>query len=219
MFGKKYYGLDTQRLTKVLAYFIEIYLRTDENSVIKNYKSLERILRGNILFEYTMLTDFSDGNLKALGGFRKSILDKWCEYISYATADVISSYLTKQPVMFKNRSSFIKTLISLKKSNIYEMAKARKENDFGYFFSIIPEEYLKKIAIFSLAFENSNKDSEAILRKYQLESEIYRYISYLYYDNKMQIFNKEEQEELVYRLLKLSKTFYNPDIKLDCGLI
>ena len=59
------------------------------------------------------------------------------------------------------------------------------EDDFEYFFSIIPDEYLKKISLFSIAFENSKKDSEAILRKYQLEAEIYRYISYLYYDNKM----------------------------------
>ena len=186
---------------------------------MRNYKSLERAFKINSLFEYTMLTDFSDGNLKALGGFRKSILDKWCEYISYATADVISSYLTREAVLFKSRSSFIKTLMKLKKSNVYEMANARRNNDFEYFFSIIPEEYLKKIALFSIALENSIKDCEAILRKYQLEAEIYRYISYLYYEKKMQVFSKEEQEELVYRLLKLSKTFYNPDIKLDCGLI
>lgn len=204
---------------KVLAYFIEIYLRTDETAIMYNYKQLEKAFKINIFFEYTMLTDFSDGNLKALGGFRKSILDKWCEYISYATADVISSHLTHEPVMFKNRSSFVKTLMILKKSNVYELVKAKRKNDFEYFFSIIPEEYLKKISLLSLALENSRKDCEAILRKYQLEAEIYRYISYLYYDNKMQVFGKEEQEEIVYRLLKLSKTHYNPDIKLDCGLI
>ncbi|MBQ8380149.1 MAG: hypothetical protein IJX34_04955 [Clostridia bacterium] len=204
---------------KVLAYFIEIYLRTDDVAVIYNYKGLKNIFKNNLFFEYTMLTDFSDGNLKALGGFRKSILDKWCEYISYATADIISSHLTQQPVMFKNRCSFVKTLIKLKKSNIYEMANARKKNDLGYFFSIIPEEYLKKIALFSMALENSTKDSQAILRKYQLEAEIYRYISCLYYDKKMQVFSKDEQEELVCRLLKLSRTPYNPDIKLNCGLI
>ncbi|MBO5476820.1 MAG: hypothetical protein J6A15_03580 [Clostridia bacterium] len=187
--------------------------------MFSNYKTLERSFKVNNFFEYTMLTDFADGNLKALGGFRKSILDKWCEYISYAASDVISSYLTKEQPMFKSRSSFIRTIMMLKKSNIYEMAKAKRKNDFEYFFSIIPDEYLKKISLFSIAFENSKKDCEAILRKYQLEAEIYRYISYLYYDNKMQLFSKEEQEEIVYRLLKLSKTFYNPDIKLDCGLI
>lgn len=88
-------GIDSKRLVKALAFLIEEYLSKDEERVFENYKMLESAMKKNKNFEYTMLTDFSSESLPYIGGFRRSILEKWCGYIDYASSDLISSYITR----------------------------------------------------------------------------------------------------------------------------
>ena len=74
---------------------------------------LRKSIKINNKFEYTMLTDFSDGNMPAIGGFRKSILDKWCCYLDFASADLISSYITEKNYILHKRFELIKIQILL----------------------------------------------------------------------------------------------------------
>ncbi len=191
----------------------------DEDKVIENYKKLENAIKRNNNFEYTMLTDFGDNNLPNIGGFRKSILEKWCSYIDYASSDLISSYVTKSDTIFKRRSKFLKALLRLRNSNIFDMVTNKRKGNFEYIFSIIPEEYAKKICLFAMIMENSDPYIKYLIFKYKTEIEMYRYISYLFYEKKFDFFSLDDQYDIIESLLSVSNTLYNPDIKLDCGLI
>ena len=166
-----------------------------------------------------MLTDFSDGNLPSIGGFRKSILDKWCYYLDFASADLISSYVTGKKYLYSRRSKFLKLLLKINNSSILEMVDNKRENNLQFIYNMIPEEYCKKISLFSIVLENTTNQTRRLLTRFELEIEIYRYISYLFYMKKFEKFKYDEVEDIISKLLKQSYTLYNPDIKLDCGII
>lgn len=176
-------------------------------------------MKRNNNFEYTMLTDFSKNNLPYIGGFRRSVLEKWCSYIDYASSDLISSYVTKSDTLFKRRSRLLNTLLKLKNSNIIELVANKRKSNFEYIFSIIPEEYAKQVCLFAMLLENSDSYTKYLIFKYKAEIEIYRYISYLFYEKKFDSFSLDEQYDMIESLLSVSNTLYNPNIKLDCGLI
>ena len=67
--------------------------------------------------------------------------------------------------------------------------------------------------------ENSDTHTKYLIFKYKTEIEIYRYISYLFYENVFNTFDENEKYCIIELLLNVSNTLYNPDIKLDCGLI
>lgn len=206
-------------LIKVLAYLIEIYLSIDEKNIYLNYSKLSETFKKNKFFEYKMLTDFSDGYLPNVGGFRKSILDKWCYYLDFASADLISSYVTGKKYLFSRRSKFLKLLLKINDKSFQEMVDSKRQNNLQFIYSIMPDEYVKKISLFSIVLENTKNDTRRLISKFQLEIEIYRYISYLFYMNKFEHFKEDEKEDIISKLLKQSYTIYNPDIKLDCGII
>ena len=206
-------------LVKVLAYLIEIYVSIDEEKIFLNYSKLSEGLKKNKIFEYKMLTDFSDGNLPSIGGFRKSILDKWCYYLDFASADLISSYVTGKKYLYSRRSKFLKLLLKINNSSILEMVDNKRENNLQFIYNMIPEEYCKKISLFSIVLENTTNQTRRLLTRFELEIEIYRYISYLFYMKKFEKFKYDEVEDIISKLLKQSYTLYNPDIKLDCGII
>lgn len=208
-----------ETLEKALAFLIEIYLSIDENNIYKNYEKLSSAIKINNKFEYTMLTDLSEGYLPSIGGFRKSILDKWCCYLDFASADIISTYVTSKSELFLKRSNFMYTLLEINGYTISDMVENKRKNNLDFIYEMIPKEYYMKISLLSTALENAANDTCYILTKYKLESEIYRYISYLFYENKFKDFSQQKQEELVERLLGQSNTLYNPDIKLNCGII
>lgn len=99
------------------------------------------------------------------------------------------------------------------------MITNKRNGNFDYIFSIIPEEYAKKLCLFATILENSDVDTKYLIFKYKTEIEIYRYISYLFYQNKFEFFSSDEKYGIIKALLSISNTIYNPDIKLDCGLI
>ena len=210
---------DSRVLTKALAFLIEEYISKDEEKIFQSYKILENAIKKNRNFEYTMLTDFGGNKLPNIGGFRKSILDKWCSYIDYASSDLISSFVTNYNNIFKKISKFLKTLLKIGKSSISELVINKRKNNFEYVFSIIPEEYVKKISLFAIIMENSDSYTKYLIFKYKTEIEIYRYISYLFYENVFNTFDENEKYCIIELLLNVSNTLYNPNIKFDCGLI
>ena len=206
-------------LIKALAFLIEEYVSKNEKKVFQSYKILENAIKKNRNFEYTMLTDFGGNKLPYIGGFRRSILDKWSTYIDYASSDLISSFITNSNNIFYRRSKFLETLLEISGSNVLELAVNKRRNNHEYIFSIIPEEYLKKISLFAIFMENSDTYSKYLIFKYKTEIEIYRYISYLFYKNVFDTFDENTKCCIIELLLNMSNTLYNPNIKFDCGLI
>jgi hypothetical protein len=206
-------------LEKVLAYLIEIYLSVDEEKIILNYSILKDALKRNNKFEYMVLTDFYDGILPAIGGFRKSILDKWCCYLDFASSDLISSYITGNYYILNRRAKFLNLLLEINNYSIEDLVNNKRKNNLKFIEKIIPKEYCTKISLFSTLIENTDNSTKRMIFKYKLENEIYRYISYLFYEERLQRFNEDKREEIIEKLLSQSYTMYNPDIKLDCGII
>lgn len=211
------YGEDT--LVKALAFLIEIFLSINEEKIYMNYDMLRKSIKINNKFEYTMLTDFSDGNMPAIGGFRKSILDKWCCYLDFASADLISSYITEKNYILHKRTNFLKTLLKIHNYSIEDLVVNKRNDNLDFIEKMIPKDYCTKISLLSTVMENTDNSTRYLLSKYQLENQIYRYISYLFYENKLQRFSNDEQENLIEELLSQCNTLYNPDIKLNCGII
>lgn len=166
-----------------------------------------------------MLTDFYDGNLPAIGGFRKSILDKWCCYLDFASADIISTYITGKNYILHKRAKFLNTLLKIHNYSIEDMIKNKRENNLDFIEKIIPKDYCTKISLLSTSMENAGNTTRYLLSKYRLENQIYRYISYLFYENRLEKFSNDERENIIELLLSQSDTLYNPDIKLNCGII
>lgn len=206
-------------LEKVLAYLIEIYLSIDEEKIFLNYKRLRDIIKTNNYFEYSLLNNCIGENLPPVGGFRKSILDKWYLYLDFASADLISSYITGEKYFLNKRTKFLKVLIKANNYTFEDMVRNKRINEFKFLEKLMPIEYGSKISLLSTVLDNTDNSTIFMLNKYRLESEIYRYISYLFYENKLQKFNSDDREDIIQKLLSQSNTLYNPDFKLDCGII
>ncbi len=208
-------------IEKVLAFLIEIYLNTDEERVFASYNRLADGIKKNRYLEYSMLTDFGN-NLPNIGGFRRCLLDKWSGYLDFASADIISSYVTGYNFILNKRSSLLSTILEIFDQDIRDLVRHRRENDIEYIKEMIPDEYATKLCLFSIFMENKQGTSQYILLKYKVEIEMYRYISYLFYIGKLRVkpnTYQYENEYLIERLLAHSYTLYSSDIKLDCGLI
>ncbi len=207
--------IDDLYLQKVLAFLLDWYLSIDEKAILSNYLNFSDTIKRNPIFEYTMLTDLE--NNRPIGGFRLSILDKWCGFYSIAISDIVSSLLIKQSYFFKRRSKFLMALLNINNQDIYYFLKKREASDIKYFYSLIPEEYIKQIGLRGIIYENANKENFASyqLRKFNMEIWIYKYISFLYYSGIMDNHNEEKKEEYISELLQFCNTFYNPDTKLD----
>jgi len=206
-------------LEKVLAYLIEIYLSIDEEKIFLNYKRLKDKLKVNNHLEYSLLNNCIGENLPAIGGFRKSILDKWYLYLDFASADLISSYITGEKYFFHKRTKFLKVLIKANNYTIEDMVRNKRINDYKFLEKLMPLEYGSKISLLSTVLENTDNPTKFMLNKYRLEIEMYKYISYLFYENKLQKFGLDDREDIIQKLLSQSNTLYNPDFKLDCGII
>ncbi len=213
--------LGSATIEKTLAFLIEIYLNTDKERVLASYNRLADGIKKNRYLEYSMLTDFGN-NLPNIGGFRRCILDKWSGYLDFASTDIISSYVTGYGLLFSKRSNLLSTILEIFDQDINNLVRHRRENDIEYIKEMIPDEYATKLCLFSIFMENKQGTSQFILLKYKVEIEMYKYISYLFYIGKLRVkpnTYQYEREYLIERLLAHSYTLYNPDIKLDCGLI
>lgn len=206
-------------LEKALAYLIEIYLSIDEEKIFLNYKRLRNRIKVNNHLEYSLLTNCIDENLPDIGGFRRSVLDKWYAYLDFASADLISSYITGKKYIFHKRASFLNVLIKANNYTFEDLVRNKRNNNFRFLEQLIPREYCSKISLLSTTLENTDNSSRFLLTKYKLEIEMYRYISYLFYENKLQKFNEDDREDIIQKLLSQSHTLYNSDLKLDCGII
>lgn len=207
--------VDKKYLEKVLVFLIDWYLNIIEDAIVSNYLKISDAIFLNPNFEYTMLKDIYQ-NVR-IGGFRLSILDKWCGFFESAISDIVSSKITGCRYLYKKRAEFVDTILKINSVDFKEFITKRQKNDIDYFYSLIPEMIAKKIGFWGIVFENNESQSFAMynLKKLNLENCIYEYVSYLYYTGVMDKIVENKKEEYLTQLLKICNTFYNPDIKLD----
>ena len=206
---------DKQTIIKVLLFLLDIYLSINEEAIFSNYTKMSDGYKRNMTFDYMLPTDIYH-NIP-IGGFRLSVLDKWCGFYSVAIADIVSTYLTNTNLFFKRRAKFLKAVLKIHNQTFSDMISNREQNNMNYFYTLIPEAYARKIGYFGILFENYEFKTYSmyLVKKYQLENSIYEYISCLYYMGVMDKLSKEKQEDYISNLLQLSNTFYDENVKVD----
>ena len=102
---------DEQTIVKALLFLLDLYFAVDEVAVYSNYTKMQDGFKRNINFEYMLPIDIYKN--VPIGGFRLSILDKWCRFFAVAIADIISSRITGTSLFFKRRANFLKTMIKI----------------------------------------------------------------------------------------------------------
>ena len=206
---------DKQTIIKALLFLLDIYLSIDEEAIFSNYRKMSDSYKRNMLFDYMLPTDIYQN--VPIGGFRLSVLDKWCGFYSVAIADIVSTYLTNTNLFFKRRVKFVKTMLKIHNQTFNDMISNREQNNMNYFYTLIPERCAKKIGFFAIQFENYEFKTYSMymVKKFSLENCIYDYISNLYYLGVMDKLDKDSQEEYISDLLQLSNTFYDENVKVD----